>query len=643
MLSQFSKIQDFLAKGMKSSNEFPKTWEIVKLTNRRLSAITYHSRSTEPKTMTLLQPLPQAKSGRNATSRTVGQQFQSIVVMLIVSLVLLGGIGSRLFYLQLVQGKTYEALAQNNRIRIIPKQPVRGNIFDRKQRLLATSRLSHSLFVWPTAPQQPYWPKTVAKVSEILNLPEEDIEALVAQADVHSSTLVRIARDLTPAQITAVEEYRAELQGIEIDIEPVRYYPNGELAAHVLGYTGELSPEALEKRQKEGYRLGDIVGQMGIESSFEQQLRGEWGGQQLEVDGSGRVLRLLGEKEAKAGQDVTLTLDLDLQEAAEKALGNRKGAIVALNPQNGEVLAMVSRPTFDPNIFSKRITSETWKTLQGQGNPFVNRSLRGFPPASTFKIVTATAGMESGKYPPNTVLGTSPFISVGGTRFHEWNRAGFGPSGYVKALAWSSNTFFGQIGKGVGGPTLIKWARQYGFGEKTGIELESESAGLIADDQWKQERLNWGWSVGDTVNMSIGQGFTQATLLQVAVMFAVPANGGYKIKPHLLKTSDNTEEWRESLNLKPQTIEKLRQGLREVVVGGTGGAVNIPDAPPVAGKSGTAEAPPGLPHAWFGAFAPYDNPDIVVVAFAEHSGGGGGSVAAPMVRQVLEAHFRSKP
>ncbi|MFW6357916.1 MAG: penicillin-binding protein 2, partial [Chroococcales cyanobacterium] len=207
--------------------------------------------------MTLLQPLPQAKSGRNATSRTVGQQFQSIVVMLIVSLVLLGGIGSRLFYLQLVQGKTYEALAQNNRIRIIPKQPVRGNIFDRKQRLLATSRLSHSLFVWPTAPQQPYWPKTVAKVSEILNLPEEDIEALVAQADVHSSTLVRIARDLTPAQITAVEEYRAELQGIEIDIEPVRYYPNGELAAHVLGYTGELSPEALEKRQKEGYRLGD--------------------------------------------------------------------------------------------------------------------------------------------------------------------------------------------------------------------------------------------------------------------------------------------------------------------------------------------------------------------------------------------------
>lgn len=303
---------------------------------------------------------------------------------------------------------------------------------------------------------------------------------------------------------------------------------------------------------------------------------------------------------------------------------------------------MVSRPTFDPNIFSSRITPDMWKQLQGKGNPFVNRAMRGFPPASTFKVVTQTAGMESGKFGPGTVLPTFAALNVGGTAFGEWNRAGFGPLGYQQAMAWSSNTFHGQIGKGVGGPTLIKWARNYGFGQPTGIELSEEAAGLIADDTWKRERFNWEWTVGDTVNMSIGQGFTQATPLQVAVMFAVPANGGYRVKPHLRKENEALSDWRVSMEMKPSTIETLRKGLRAVVAGGTGQVLNVPHLPPIAGKSGTAEAPPGKPHAWFGAFAPFDKPEIVVVAFAEHSGGGGGSVAAPMVKQVLEAYFDAK-
>jgi penicillin-binding protein 2 len=305
---------------------------------------------------------------------------------------------------------------------------------------------------------------------------------------------------------------------------------------------------------------------------------------------------------------------------------------------------MVSYPRYDPNVFSGQITAETWRQLQGKGNPFVNRAMRGFPPASTFKVVTATAGMESGKYPPNTVLGTFAYLNVGGTLFGEWNRAGFGPMGYVRAMAWSSNTFHGQIGRGVGGPTLIKYARLYGFGEKTGIELsKEETPGLIADDAWKRQMYDWEWTDGDTVNMSIGQGFTQATPLQLAVMFAVPANGGYKVTPHLLKDSGgDVDKWRTDLHFKPTTVKTLRAGLREVVSSGTGRALNVPHLPPAAGKSGTAEAPPGKSHAWFGAFAPFDKPEIVVVAFAEHSGGGGGSVAAPMVRQVMEAYFHVK-
>lgn len=581
--------------------------------------------------------------GRQSTPRTVGRRFQSVIIMLIVTLLLAGGIGARLVFLQVVQGERNRQLAENNRIRLIPKQPARGTIFDRKGRVLASSRLSHSVFLWPIARKQKEWPATLRRLSELLNVPESEIQKQLEKAGYTSTSLLRIARDINPAQITALEEYRSELEGVEVDIEGVRNYPNAEVAAHVLGYTGEMNDEELAKTRDQGYRLGDVIGQMGVEAAFEKVLRGEWGGQQVEVDGAGQVLRILGQKKAKAGKDVHLTLDLDLQKAAERALGDRKGAIVAMDPNNGAILAMVSRPAFDPNVFSKRITPDTWKKVQSKGNPFVNRALRVFPPASTFKIVTASAGIESGKYSPNTVLGTYPYLTVGGIRFGEWNHAGFGPLGFVGALAMSSDTFFYQIGRGVGGPTLIEWTRKYGFGQKTGLELASEELpGLVADAAWKEKRLKQEWTVGDTVNMSIGQGFLQTTPLQVAVMFAVPANGGYRVKPHLLKDNEASKNWRESLNMKPETMQVVRQGLRRVVSSGTGKAVNVPTLPPVAGKSGTAEAPPGLSHAWFGAYAPADKPKIVVVAFAEHSGGGGGKVAAPMVLKVLEAYFPVK-
>ncbi|MDY6784155.1 MAG: penicillin-binding protein 2 [Cyanobacteriota bacterium] len=592
--------------------------------------------------MTQVSPIktvtPIARAERKGTQRTVGSLSQAVFIMTAIGLLLLGGIGSRLAYLQIVQGERNFQLAEDNRVRIIPKHPVRGTIFDRKGEVLASSRLSHTAFVWPLAQTRETWPKTVQRLSQVLDIPEAEIKEKVAQAGPSAPTLVRIARDLTPGQITALEEYRSELAGVEVDIEHLRDYPHKKLGAHILGYTGELNAEELAERRDEGYRLGDIVGKMGVEEAYEPSLRGEWGGQQVEVNGAGQVVRVLGQKKAKGGKDLTLTLDLNLQKAAESALGKRKGAVVALNPQNGEVMAMVSYPTFDPNIFSGRITPNTWKELQGEGNPFVNRAMRGFPPASTFKMVTATAGMESGKYSPDTVLNTFAYLHAGGTAFGEWNRAGFGPLGFVRAMAMSSNTFFGQVGRGVGGPTLIDWSRRYGFGEKTGIELSGEAPGLIADDAWKRENYNWEWTVGDTINMSIGQGFTQATPLQVAVMFSVAANGGYRVKPHLIESKEDAQ-WRESLELKPSTVESLRKGLREVVTSGTGAALN---AIPMAGKSGTAEAPPGKSHAWFGGYAPFDNPEIVVVAFVEHSGGGGSGTAGPIVGKVIETYLQDK-
>lgn len=539
------------------------------------------------------------------SDRTVGSQLQAIPIITVISIIFLGGIGWRLYYLQLQQGTVNQQKAEDNRTRIVPKQPVRGNITDRNGKMLATSKQSYSAYLWPKAQKEQNWAINRQIIAQILKIEEKELQQKVAEAGFNYPSLIPIGRNLTPEQVTAFEEYKPQLKWVETDIDKVRYYPQGKLAAHILGYTGELNQEELEERKSRGYRLGDVMGKMGIESSYETQLRGQWGGLKLGVNGAGQVISWLGEKPAESGENLTLTIDAKVQRAAETALGTKKGAIVALDPHNGSVIAM---------------------------------ALRAFPPASTFKIVTATAGMESGKFSPNTVLGTYPYLSVGGTRFGEWNKSGFGSLGFVQALAWSSNTFFGQIGQGAGGEDLIKYAKLYGFGKPTGIELEGETGGLIADDAWK--RLNfddWGWTVGDTVNMSIGQGFTSATPLQVAVMFSAIANDGYRVKPHLVQTAKPEKV---NLNFKPTTIDTISKGLRAVVDSGTGTKLNSPNIPPGAGKSGTAEAPPGDPHTWFGAYAPYEKPEIVVVAFLEHSGGGGGSVAAPLVRQVMEAYFK---
>jgi penicillin-binding protein 2 len=591
--------------------------------------------------MALTQNAPVSQTSNNTrTARTVGRQFQSVLVMAMISLAMLGGIGSRLAYLQIVQGDRNRQLADNNRIRLIPRQPERGKILDRKGKVLAGSRLSYSVFLWPISNTPDQWQAILTQLADILKVPVEDLRKPLDKATYTSPELVRVARGISPAQVTALVEMSQDLKGVQIEAEAVRDYPYGDLAAHVLGYTGELSDQDFVEKEGQGYRLGDVIGQMGVEAAFESQLRGEWGGQQVEVDGEGRVLGILGEKKANPGNDVQLTLDLEVQRAAERALGDRMGAIVALDPRNGAILAMVSRPAFDPNLFSTRISDAQWKQLQSKSFPFVNRALQGYPPASTYKIITTAAAIESGNFPVNTVLPTFPYLTVGGIQFWDWNRAGFGPLGFPGAMAWSSDTFFYQTAQKMGEQPLIAWTQRFGFGQKTGIELgREEAAGLVPDEAWKLAELKEGWYAGDTINMSIGQGFLQASPLQVAIMFAVPANGGDRIKPHLLMDNQEAKKWRSSLNLSPEVIDTLRQGLRQVVTDGTGKAVSSATLPSVSGKSGTAEDPPRPSHTWFGAYAPSEQPEIVVVAFGENSGGGGGSLAAPMVRQVLEAYF----
>jgi penicillin-binding protein 2 len=596
----------------------------------------------------IIMALLNYETSRKKDTRTVGNGIQSIFLILF-TLTAITVMGVKLGQLQVINGKKYSERAQSNRVRMIPKQPERGNIFDRNGKTVATTRYPYSVYLWPMAHQKPGWDETIGpRLAKAIDMPLEEIEEKLIEAGPNSSSLVRVARDITEAQITALKEYEHQLPNVEIHAEAVRFYPHGGTAAHVTGYTRELTAEQLKKRKQEGYRLGDVIGQMGLERAYEKHLRGEWGGREVEVDGRGRPLRVIGEKQAKAGKDIRLTLDLELQKVAEKALGDRDGTIIAMNPNNGGILAMVSHPTFDPNVFSKQRPSqkELQKILLGPNHPLLNRALRQYPPASTFKIVTTAAGLESGKFSASTVLPTYGSLSFGGTRFGEWNHAGFGPLGWTGAMANSSDTFFYQVGARVGGETLIKWTRKFGFGSETGFDFKVEEIpGFIPDNEYKRKTMKRDWTVGDSVNMSIGQGALLTTPLQVAVMFAAPANGGYRVQPHLIKDNEEAKSWREPIGMKPETIKILQDGLRKVITDGTAKKLNVDTMPAIAGKTGTAEAwikGAKRNHTWFGGYAPANKPEILVVSFGEHSDGGGGSVAAPMALEVMESYFQRK-
>ncbi|AFY73254.1 penicillin-binding protein 2 [Synechococcus sp. PCC 7502] len=585
--------------------------------------------------------LKKAQFSPDHGNRSMGKDLQAPILLAIAAL-LLGLIGARLAYIQIVEGDRNRQLAENNRIRLIAKAPERGRILDRYGKIMATNRLSHAIYLWPVAQSKEKWQDTIAKLSEIIKIPASEITRKLEQEGYNSPNKVRISAAISPKLAIELGERFNELKGVEVDPEPVRYYPNGDVAAHVLGYTGELTETELNQLKAKGYRLGDVIGKAGVEYAFEDKFRGVWGGQQVEVDAAGKVIRILGQKPPKAGNTVNLTIDLELQKVAEKALGNLQGGIIAMNPQNGEVLAMASYPNFDPNLFSGRISNDAWQRLTAKDHPFVNRTLQGFPPASTYKIITTTAGLESGKFSPNSYLDTFPYLEVGGIQFWDHNNAGFGTIGFADAIAFSSDTFFYQVGRTIGVDTLVAWTKKFGFGKHTGIELkDEESPGLVPDPEWKQKVLKEQWYVGNTINMSIGQGDLQANLLQVGMMAAVAANGGYLIQPHLLYENTDAKLWRKSLNLAPSTIAVLREGLRRVVTSGTAQALNVGTVA-IAGKSGTAEDHPRQAHTWFVGYAPFDKPEIVVVAFGENSGGGGGSVAGPKVLKVIEAYMNLK-
>ena len=570
-----------------------------------------------------------------AASRHTGMGRQSALLLAVV-LLFSGAMVARLAWLQLLHGAENRARADENRIRLMPRNPIRGRLLDRHGQVLATSRLTYNLYIQPREVGDAQWPALRDRLATVVGLPAAQLDEKRRSGANAEGFRIALASGLKSEQVLRFREQAAGLQGAEVDVDILRSYPHGRLAAHVLGYTSGITEEEYTQLQPKGYRIQDRVGRSGVEKQFEGHLRGEWGGQQVEVNAAGQVQRIIGEKSAKAGQDLRLTLDLALQQAAERALdGVRKGAIVALDPQTGAIRALASRPTFDPNVFSPAPSSSQWSSLNSPDAPLLNRAFQGFPPASTFKIVTSVAGLESGRYTADSKVMTMNSFCYAGLCYGD--HGAHGAIGFPFALAVSSNTFYYQVGLKVGPDELFKAARRMGYGQVTGIELvEEETPGLLGDQAWKQEVLGEGWTPVDTITSAIGQGALQVTPIQMARLYAAVANGGWLVTPHLVERPTK-RTW---IGLKPATLQVLRDGLRQVVTIGTAKLLNDPNLPPVAGKTGTGEDPPRPDHAWFGGYAPADKPTLVIIAFGENSGGYGGTVAAPMVKALMNTWFR---
>ena len=575
------------------------------------------------------------------------------VVLLMLMLLLSGTITLRLSWLQVLEGARHRQLADENRIRFVPRSSIRGRLTDRRGRILASNRLIYSLYIEPRLVDDSYWLELRDRLATLLALEPAELDQRRDRGVGLAGYRTILATDLKSEQVLQFYEQSSKLQGAQVDVDILRFYPHGSLAAHTLGYTQPITRQEYKTLEAEGYKIHDRIGRTGIEAAYESHLRGQWGGQMLEVDAMGEVQRDLGNRPSIAGHDLTLTLDLDLQRIAEQMLLDKPGgAIVALNSHDGAILALASRPGFDPNFFSKLVTTqkEYDRLFSSHQKPLLSRAMNAYDPGSTWKPVTALAGMESGSFPADTILGTTTCITYGSHCFPEHNGAGFGRIGYTDALGLSSNTFFYQVGVGIGSRTLKQVASQLGFGRRTGIEIGwEESTGLVGDEDWAGAGRGWAkagttpWIPEDMASASIGQSVVQTTPLQLARAYAVFANGGWLVTPHLADNSLDwmSPKWRAKLGLHGSNIAKIREGLREVVRQGTGSDLNGPGTPIAAGKTGTAEdSAGGLDHAWFACYAPYPEGKIVVVAFAQNTPGGGSAHALPMAKKILQTWKR---
>ena len=566
----------------------------------------------------------------------------------------------RLGYLQVLSGERYTFLSENNRVRIKRVAGTRGMVFDRQGKLLVDSRPSFDLIFVPEDSQNPR--NTVRSLARYAKRDENELLKIYEEGKRRSAfDEMVLGKDVDWSTVVAVETHQLDLPGVSLRARPRRSYADGPMAAHVLGYLGEINQKQLRLLKDQGYVIGDEIGQYGLERRWETLLRGQSGGQQVEVDALGRRVRVLHEVIDIPGDSVHLTLDRQLQEAAHEALDGKQGTVVALDVNSGAILAMASTPAFDPNVFARGIKNEEWNSLiKDRLRPLNNRAIQGqYPPGSTFKIVMAIAALEEGVVNPDAYIQDPGFFPFGNRNFRDWKKGGHGAVNLHKAIVESCDTYFYQLGPKLGVDRIAKWSRAFGLGEKTGVALDHERNGLIPDTEWKRRKLRQPWFPGETISVAIGQGYVTVTPLQLANMMAAVANGGKLYRPYLVTKVESVDgatvreygpELMRKVELKPETLSRLHRALADVVhaPGGTGGAARSPLIQ-VAGKTGTAQVIEmkgaylkseelsyfNRDHAWFVAYAPLDKPQIAVAVLVEH-GGHGGAVAAPLAKKVFE-------
>lgn len=548
--------------------------------------------------------------------------------------ILIAGLG----YLQLIRGDFYYKLSEENRIRLLPLRGLRGKIFDRRGRPLATNRLSFDVALIPQELANPK--STFKKLGELTGGVPEHFRQSLNSGYTAPFVPITILKNIDQKKAFVLEEWKPELSGILVQSKPQRYYPYREIVSHITGYLGEIGPGELKRGKRYGYQIKDLIGRAGIEGSFDEYLRGKNGGMQLEVDNRGRHVRTLGFRRPEKGKDIYLTVDIDLQKRLSQLLKGKKGAAIVLNPQNGEVLSLVDSPDYNPNLFIEgRDVQALRKILHNPDSPLLNRAIYGiYPAGSIFKIVVAAAGLESKKITPHTRLFCPGRYKVGNEEFLCWDLDGHGWQTITEALTNSCNVFFYKLGMLLGPELISEYAAKFGLGEITGIDLPGEAKGLVPNKNWKRKVEKSRWYDGDTVNFSIGQGSLLVTPLQVARMISVIANGGYLIKPYLVKKIDTLEVATPRLKrvkLSRKNIEIIKKGLEGVVnePWGTGYRAKVEGLELIA-KTGTAQVKRGKSHAWFGGFSPKNNPRISFVIFLEH-GGSGGAEAAGIAAELM--------
>ena len=590
-----------------------------------------------------------------------GELHRRLTILRVGLLLVVVLLGLRLWHLQIREGPYYRDLSENNRTRLVLLEPARGLIYDRHGVLLANNIPSFSLYV--TLEDVKDREALIQQLSDLLDLDPALVRKKLGGKG--SKLLPRKIKDrLTLRDAMVIESHRLDLPGVMVQVESQRNYPGGAIAAHLLGYVGEISAEQLERPEFSDLHQGSVVGQYGVEKSYDRYVRGQAGQKSVEVDALGHEKKAAVVEKPQAGNDLYLTVDIRLQKVAEELLGEESGAIVALDPTNGDILAMVSRPAFDPNVLSRELTPKQWVDIvQDEGRPLNNRASQGqYPPGSTFKVPMAVAALETNTMSPSSTVYCNGGYQFGRRVYHDWKASGHGAVDLHTALVHSCDVYFYTVGQRMGIDVIADFGKEFGLGQGTGVELPSERPGIMPSTSWKQQAKNEAWLPGETISAAIGQGYVTVTPLQMASLIGTVANDGVSFRPRLVqavmdRTTGNLQELpavpRGKVKAKAETFRIIKEALADVVKVGTATKAQS-SLVTIGGKTGTAQVAAlrsgpeqEIPkkfrdHAWFVAFAPVESPKIAVAVLAEHMGHGG-AAAAPLAKEVIETYMKLSP